>query len=203
MRISDPARYGFHGETAHRDGFSRRDCGGPVPLSRSHPARRAQGFTLLELLVVVALVAILTGTVMLSLTGADSEQRLKGSAEQLAYRVELARQYALQRNREWGLYVDDNGVRFAEFDPGQSAWIEQTVRPFGGTVVIENVQLRSETEGFAGLSPRDRERLPQVLVFSSGEVTPFRLFLEPQWNGRVWIVSSDGLSPVRAAPAET
>ena len=161
-----------------------------------------QGFTLLELLVVVALVGILTGTVILSLRGADAEQRLKGSAEQLAYRLELARHYALQRNREWGVYVDDEGVRFAEFDPGQSAWIEQTRRPFGATTPIDGVRMRAEAEGFAGLSDRDRERLPQVLLFSSGEVTPFKVFLEPPGDARTWIVSSDGLSPVRAVPAD-
>ena len=160
------------------------------------------GFTLLELLVVVALVAILTGTVMLSITGADSEQRLRGDADQLAYRLELARQYALQRNREWGVYIEDETVRFAEFDPQQAAWVEQTQRPFGATKVALNVRLRAESEGHQGLSARERERLPQVLLFSSGEVTPFKLYLEPQWNTRTWIVSSDGLSPVRAAPAD-
>jgi general secretion pathway protein H len=162
----------------------------------------ARGFTLLELLVVVALVAILTGTVVLGIRGADAEQRLKGTAEQLAYRLELARHYALQRNREWGVYVDEQGVRFAEFDPAQSAWVEQQARPFAATEMSDGVRARVETEGLAGLSERDRERLPQVLLFSSGEVTPFRIFLEPAGEARGWVVSSDGLSAVQAEPAD-
>ncbi len=186
--------------SAMRTSNGRPDGSAPRLLRCQHC--RPSGFTLLELLVVVALVAILTGTVMLSITGADSEQRLRGDADQLAYRLELARQYALQRNREWGVYIDDDTVRFAEFDPQQAAWIEQTQRPFGATTVALNVRLRAESEGHEGLSARERERLPQLLLFSSGEVTPFKLYLEPQWNTRTWIVSSDGLSPVRAAPAD-
>ena len=180
---------------------SRTSGGRAAPLEPPH-SNRAAGFTLLELLVVVALVGILTGTVLLTITGADSQQRLKGTAEQLAYRMELARQYALQRNREWGVYLDGESVRFAEFDPAQSEWVEQTGRPFAETELMDNVRTRVETEGFEQLPEADRERLPQILLFSSGEVTPFEIVLEPEWDGQTWLVGSDGLSPVRAEPAD-
>jgi type II secretion system protein H len=173
-----------------------------MPAGGAPWRRGARGFTLLELLVVITLVAILTGTVVLSITGADSDQRLRGSAEQLAYRLELGRQYALQRNREWGVYLDAEQIRFAEFDPVQSAWIEQTQRPFNATAMLPNVRLDAFVEDYAGLSERDRERLPRILLFSSGEVTPFRLTLEPAWRGRAWVVSSDGLARVSAAPVD-
>lgn len=168
-------------------------------MRTSEYAPRARGFTLLEILVVITLVAILTGTVMLTITGADSAQRLQGAAEQLAYRTELARHYALQRNREWGIYVEEAAVRFAEFDPDQSAWVEQSQRPFGAPLGVDNVTLRIEAEQYRGLSDRDRERLPQVLLFSSGEVTPFQLYLEPARADGAWQVGSDGLARVRAS----
>ena len=86
--------------------------------SGAHWGLRGQhGFTLLELLVVITLVAILTGTVVLGFAGADTQQEIRGFAQRFAYRIELARQQALQRNREWGVYVEEQGYRFAEFDP--------------------------------------------------------------------------------------
>jgi general secretion pathway protein H len=156
------------------------------------------GFTLLELLVVVALVAILMGTVILGFTGADQEQRLRGSADQLAYRVELARQYALQRNREWGVYVEPESVRFAEFDPEQESWVEQARRPFSDLNLPANVTLSVESEGLDQLTATERERLPQIILFSSGEATPFTLTLQPGWDTAPWTLSTDGLSRVEA-----
>lgn len=173
---------------------------------------RGRGFTLLEILVVLVLVAVLSGTVILGFTGADVEQRLRGSVGQLVYRLELARQYALQRNREWGIYVEEDRVRFSEYDPEQDAWIEQGTRPFGAFIALDGVALRVEAEGAAPIADSnflnldadrsDREpdfdRLPDLLLFSSGEVTPFTIYLEPSWNAPVWRLASDGLSPVGA-----
>lgn len=173
----------------------------PTSASAICSARR-RGFTLLELLVVIALAAIITGTVMLGFTGADTEQRLKGSADQLAYTLELARQYALQRNREWGVYVDAEQVRFAEFDPEQAVWVEQGQRPFGNVRALAGVALRVEAEGLDQLSETEREGLPDVVLFSSGEVMPFTVHLEPEWNTRAWTVASDGISRVRAERGE-
>lgn len=169
------------------------------PPARAAPAR---GFTLVELLVVVVLVATLMGTVILGFTGADTEQRLKGHAEQLANAIEMARQYALQRNREWGLYVEPDAVEFAEFDPEQGDWVPQTGRPFGNVAVMDNVTLRVESEEMGDLPSAERDRLPKVIIFSSGEVTPFTVHLEPGWDTAGWEVGSDGLSRVSTQRAE-
>jgi len=162
----------------------------------------ARGFTLVELLVVVVLVATLMGTVILGFTGADTEQRLKGNAEQLAYAIEMARQFALQRNREWGLYVEPDAIEFAEFDPEQDDWITQTDRPFGSVAVMDNVTLRVESAELGDLPSAERDRLPEIIIFSSGEVTPFTVHLEPEWQTAGWEVGSDGLSRVSAQRAE-
>jgi type II secretion system protein H len=174
----------------------------PTFASRTSDRGLSGGFTLLELLVVVAMVAILTGTVILGFTGADQEQRLRGAAEQLAYRIELARQYALQRNREWGVYVEADSIRFAEFDPEQALWVEQAKRPFSGVELPVNVELSVESEGLDQLSEDERERLPKIILFSSGEATPFTLTMQPGWESLPWTLSTDGLSRVDARREE-
>jgi general secretion pathway protein H len=170
--------------------------------SKALPNTFQKGFTLLEVLVVVSLVSILTGVVVLGFTGADTQQAAKGTAQQLAFRIELARQQALNRNREWGIYVDEQSYRFAEFNQAdgeaEGEWEEQFQRPFDEIDVPDFVTLRIETEGVGELPFADGERLPQILVFSSGEVTPFSVYLELPGELEPWIVNSDGLSRARA-----
>ena len=164
---------------------------------RTFASRTCNGFSLLELLVVIAIVGILTGTVILGFTGADLEQYLKGEADRFAIRVELARQHALQRNREWGIYVEEGGYRFAEFDPERGVWLERNQRPFNAVTPYDTITLRVETEGDA-LPTTGVKDLPQIIVFSSGEITPFNLYFEPGWDSARWVVQSDGLSSATA-----
>ena len=160
--------------------------------------RAANGFTLLELLVVVVIFLVLTGTVVLGFTGADEEQELRGMAQRIGVRIELARQYALQRNREWGVFIEEDAYRFAELDPEQGQWVDQSYRPFIADGLTPRISFRIAIEGFDraqfGVA---EEELPNIIVFSSGEVTPFKWYLEPVWNAPPWIVSSDGLSESR------
>lgn len=189
---------------------------------RGRAPRSAAGFTLLEILVVIAIAAVLMGTVVLGFTGADDAQRLRGLAERIAVRVELARENALQRNREWGVQVEKNAYRFVEFDPMSGKWQAQSFRPFVEKELTPRIEFWVSVEGLGlpedalaqsfdgqadGLGQTDgpqrkarREKLPDILIFSSGEVTPFEWTLTPTWEGNPWVVSSDGLAPARAAP---
>ncbi len=167
-----------------------------------------RGFTLIEILVVVLIIGVLASVVTLSFTGGNLEQELRGEAERAALRLELARSNALQRNREWGLVVEEGGYRFLELDPHNAAWVEQTERPLRAVDMPANVRLRLETEGFelpqlenneaADDDDETRGLEPNLIIFSSGELTPFTLTLQPQWESVPWKVASDGLSRVRA-----
>ncbi|HEY5646478.1 MAG TPA: type II secretion system minor pseudopilin GspH [Pseudomonadales bacterium] len=165
---------------------------------RCHSRQPVGGFTLLELLIVLTILGVITATVMLSFTGADQEQALKGAAERLALRIELARQRSLTRNREWGMFVEIDTYRFAEFDPDQRGWVTQGGRPFDRDDLPARVRLRVDLEALDDLPFDEDEDLPQILIFSSGEITPFRILIEPEWRTATWVVASDGLAEVTA-----
>ena len=85
-------------------------------MLRSQRTLRKAGFTLIEVLIVVAIVAVLAGMVGTSFVGSGQTQAMQGFAYRMAQRIELARDRALQRNREWGLYLETNAYEFAEFN---------------------------------------------------------------------------------------
>ncbi len=160
------------------------------------------GFTLVEILVVVLVVSILMGVVVGSFTGVDREQTLRGYCERLALKIEHARDKALQANREWGVYIDEDGVRFAEFDEINGEWIQRVEKPFAAEDYVEGLRFELEIEEIPGAlalnnqqPDEDEDEIPNIVLFSSGETTPFTLSVEPEdWETTPWLLRSDGFT---------
>lgn len=157
---------------------------------------RPRGFTLIELLIVIALVGILAGTVILSLGSSTSGSRqVDAHVSQLISRIELARRFALQRNREWGIEIDPNELRFLEWDPYEAGWAVQRNGSFKPIAALDSLPFNLKTEeGVA--RPKARAEQPDVILFSSGETTPFTLWLGQDGDVLARAIESDGLSPV-------
>jgi general secretion pathway protein H len=73
---------------------------------------RPHGLTLLELLIVIALMAVVAGMVIPMFGGPVSTSELRSSARQLAAGLRLARSEALSERRETFLVIDVAGKRF-------------------------------------------------------------------------------------------
>ncbi len=157
------------------------------------PASRTRGFTLIEMLVVIVMVGVLAGVVVLGFVGADKEQELKTEARRLALLIELARDEALQRNEEWGVYVERDGYGFAVYDDTRGRWAEHEVGRFRSRS-IDNMTLAIRADKLIIPGQVEGQAIPQIVIFSSGEQTPFEIALEPTWETRAWRIESDGVS---------
>ena len=114
---------------------------------------RRGGFTLVELLVVAAIVGILAAVVQFSFSGADARQLLASTAENTAARIELVRSESMQSNREFGFRLTDDGLEFLEFEPESGAWIGSGSRPRATTPATT-----ATAADAASRSPRPRPR---------------------------------------------
>lgn len=175
--------------------------------------RQPAGFTLIEVLVVITIMAVLTSLVMVNFTGADQRQRHEGAVERLALRMDLARQRAVQRNRELGFQLELNDYEFLELDPAAGGWRLLEGRPFRAGAFDSDVVVTLTVEGEASEegddSPSRSQRddgitvtPPDLVFFRSGELTPFELRYELASGTRAWVVSSDGLSAIRMTAAD-
>jgi general secretion pathway protein H len=91
----------------------RRVCGRAAEASpRSSLARRGRGLTLLELLIVLALMAMITAFVFPMFGGPVSTSGLRASARSIAAGLRLARSEAVSQRRETFLTLDVENRRF-------------------------------------------------------------------------------------------
>jgi len=88
------------------------------------PGGRARGFTLVEILVVVAIIALLSVGVLLStnLVSGGKDGELQKESDRLLDLMELARDQAALQTREYGVRFDDDGYQFFVFDNREQVW---------------------------------------------------------------------------------
>ena len=124
-----------------------------------------KGFTLIELLVVVAIVAVLAGLIGTSFIGGGQNQAMEGFAYRMAQRMELARDRALQRNREWGLYIDGSeGLEFNELTRhGNRTTSDRSTSAFA-----INVQMSAQVEEYQVKRPLMKTRYQKSFCFPAG-----------------------------------
>lgn len=84
--------------------------------------RKNRGFTLIEILVVSAIMAILLGMAVIKLELSD-ENRLQNAAEDLVMRLEAARDEAVIRGQSLAFSSDGQGYQFWVSDPLRNEWI--------------------------------------------------------------------------------
>ncbi|HET8711758.1 MAG TPA: type II secretion system minor pseudopilin GspH [Spongiibacteraceae bacterium] len=191
------------------------------PLREARGPVIAKGFTLLEILVVLVIVAAMAALLVFSYN--DSPQRrLQREAADLVALLNAATEEAVMRGIELGVVIDDEGYRFVAFDPTTKQW---QAAASGGLAAhnfpehyaidfsLDGSEVDQQTiERIKLLSQRsDDERLrPSILILSSGEITPFKLTLRLAENGEgsaqtggAISLRCDGLNPVMLDLAAT
>jgi len=141
------------------------------------------GFTLLEILVVMALLLILTGAAMLSVGLVDDSGKLQRETQRLAQLIRLQCEQSQLQGIRAGLQLQADGYVFARwFD---ERWHIQEQPPFQLRQFPIASQLDLRVAGHRLATPEpiteqiDEEITPQIVCFESGELTPFSLGLSP------------------------
>ncbi|WAJ36134.1 type II secretion system minor pseudopilin GspH [Pseudomonas sp. GOM7] len=162
-------------------------------LAPTHFGQR--GFTLIELLVVLVILGCLIGLAVLSTGIAGPARELRSEAERLSGLIGVLTDEAVLDNREYGLSFTRESYRVLRYDPQRAEWQaldEQAHRLPGWAELTLEVE-GEDADQAASLPAKASADNPQLLILSSGELTPFRLRLgERRRDGLRLQLSSDG-----------
>lgn len=152
-----------------------------------------QGFTLVELLVVMVIIAIASSIVVLKVgTYYSSNKRTEIFARELSSMIQLARNQAVFSLNVIGLRISGNKVTFLQLnntnglhwiplDEHDSFWASRTIPE---KVIM---QLTTPDDSESQSSQKDASS-PQIIIFPSGEMTPFTLSMHKLGSSQTYLI---------------
>lgn len=164
--------------------------------------RRPAGFTLLEMLVVVAIVGIILTFAVLAIGGDRRAEELERESRQFAELLRLGSEQAVLRGEEWAVQLDPEEYRFLVYT--DAGWAEQDGDDlFRARGLADDTRLEIELEGRELALETTKEIKPTLLLLSSGETSPFVAVFAADATEQRYQVSTDtrgrvqweGLSP--------
>ena len=155
---------------------------------KSSPSGRANGFTLLELLIVIVIVSVLFSFMILTIRGASPEDAIEEEARRFNQLIQLALEEAVLRNTEYGLKFSIHGYQFLQLEENkwQAMDADRLLRPRElplemeieisieeTDIVIEEAEEEpTDDDDPDEDKPAEKNLRPQVFLMSSEEITP-------------------------------
>ncbi len=165
------------------------------------------GFTLIELLAVVFLISVVAGFTAFSLSG-DPHRTMETFAKRFTQQFEFLTEESALSGNDYGLLIEKDTYRYVVWD--QVTWRAPQDTSLAKAQIFPDsidVDLFLEEESILKLvsettllettntvkNSEDKIEPPQILILSSGEVTPFSLLLEDRSSNQVLRVDIDTL----------
>lgn len=153
-----------------------------------------RGFTLIEILVVIVIIATIVSLALLSIGIIGDDRELDTERTRLATIIEVAQDEALMQGREFGVEFTTNAYRFVEFDPFTRQWglvqgddlfrLRSLPEGMEFELFIDDKRISLNQEPAELDDPDDNDPVsevqtyaPHLFLFASGESTAFEIWL--------------------------
>lgn len=166
------------------------------------------GFTLIEVLIVVTIIGTLLSVAILSIANVDDTRAVRTEGLRFASLVAVSHDEAVMQGREFGVEVMTSGYRFVEYEPFSGLWadivgdeilrsrelpedIEFELYLEDKRVLLDDDAAPLEDPDNSSHSASRKPYAPHLMVFSSGEATPFELHVRRRSDNAKTIVHGD------------
>ena len=172
--------------------------------------QRAAGFTLIELMVVVVIIGVVMAAMLLSVGGSGRDTQLEQERDRLAALIDYVRERAALQTVEYGLRCEIGDYRFVMYDSRTAKWTPdpldnslrvRTLPPgldLALTIEDRAIVLPKRTDATRTDAPTDYT--PQVMLFSSGDLTSFKLTLTRTGVGRSALLTGTAAGVLTVGP---
>ena len=169
---------------------------------------RGAGFTLIEILVVLVIIAVMTTIAVLSVGVLGKDRGLDTEGERYSDVVAAALEQAQLEGRDFGLHFTGSHYEVLTYVTRRQRWesvpddrlyaVHELPAGVSAHLQIEgkDIELDDDKPGVA--------KVPQVMLFSSGDASPYKLSLAREGSELTWSVAgeADGtLTVAHPAPA--
>ena len=163
---------------------------------------RSRGFTLIEILVVVVIMAIVISLAVLSISVTGRDGQVDQEGQRIGGLIAMLHERALIEGRDFGLRLEPSAYEFVTYDNRRARWMpldqerefrRRTLPPGLGFQLDLDSRQVVLVPNDPNLSSDATPPSPQLAIAASGDSTPFRLTLVRVENGARALISGNAM----------
>jgi len=159
-----------------------------------HPRQvKADGYTLIEILVVLFIISIVTSIALLSI-GRNQNKHLESFANDLSQMLTLAEEQAMLQPAVLGLSLRDNQLAFYSYQPAvgdkKSSWLPVDEKSLAKRSIPDDIEVSVDT-GAESSSDQAVSSTPQIFISTNGDLTPFKIYVGKKGEKPRYMIKGD------------